>query len=64
MFIKPFYFQLHTSQNEIQTPELLSATSRVSKNPLLPFARTLQNMYIHRPQAGVLDLWCVSDGDI
>jgi hypothetical protein len=24
--IKPFYFQLHTSQNEIQTPELLSAT--------------------------------------
>jgi len=25
LFIKPFYFQIHTSQNEIQTPKLLLA---------------------------------------
>jgi hypothetical protein len=64
IFINPFYFQIHTSQNEIKTPELLCATLHVSLNPLLPFARTLKNMYCHRPQTGVLVLWCVSDGDI
>jgi len=36
---KAIYFQLHTSKNEFQTPELLS-TLYVDRNPLFPFVWT------------------------
>jgi len=32
MFKKPFYFQFHKSQNEIQKPELLPANLHVNSN--------------------------------
>jgi hypothetical protein len=37
MSIKPFYFQLRTAQNKIQTPELQSATLYFYRNPFFPF---------------------------
>ena len=36
MCIKPFYFQIRTSQNIIQKPELLSAALCFYRNPLFP----------------------------
>jgi hypothetical protein len=45
VFIKPFYFHIHTTQNEIQTPELLSAALYFYKNPIFPFVRNFKNMY-------------------
>jgi hypothetical protein len=40
IFLKSFYFQLHTAKNEIQTPELLTAALYVDRNPLFPFVWT------------------------
>jgi hypothetical protein len=40
MAIKPFYFQLYTSQNDIQTSELLLGNLCVYRNPPFPFVWT------------------------
>jgi hypothetical protein len=41
MFIKSFYSQIRTSQNEIPTPQLLSVALCVDRNPLFPFVWTI-----------------------